>query len=321
MRPPTYEMFNYNFRPAKAIERRIFLDVLKEIYGVTPGKNLSYIGLGSIYFTDFRMIHKELSISDMINIELNEHDKRRFKFNKPFKCIKLKWGRSTDVLPVLDWRGRKIVWMDYDENLQPFMFDDLDSIFSNINSESFYFFTCNSSLSKYENKEKKVYEPERFINDFEGYVPLGIKPEDLTSANSARLIRKMILNRINRILSDRNSLKPPDDHLLFIQILNIKYKDGASMYSYGGYVTEKRKLDQFQKNGLKNLPFVSYDQEFLDLKSPIVTNQEIDLMNSFLPHSEKTFINLKKISFIPEDERRKYYKTYRYYPYYAELRN
>ncbi len=321
MRPPTYEMFNYNCRPAKAIERRIFLDVLKEIYGVSPEKDLSYIGLGSIYFTDFRMIHKELNINEMINIELNEQDKERFKFNKPFKCIKLKWGRSTDVLPVLDWGGRKIVWMDYDENLQPFMFDDLETIFSYLKPGSFYFFTCNSSLTKYQNKKTSTYDQERFVNDFNDYAPLGLKPEDLTSSNSTVLIRNMILNRINRILADRNAMTTEEDHLVFTQILNIKYKDGATMYSYGGYIAKKKTLGEFKKNGLKKLPFVSYNQDILDLKSPIITNKEIDLMNSFLPHGEKRFMNLKKISFIPEDERGKYYKTYRYYPYYAELRN
>ncbi|MCP4458031.1 MAG: hypothetical protein GY816_08410 [Cytophagales bacterium] len=321
MRPPTYEMFNYNIRPAKAIERRIFLDVLKEIYGVSPSKNLSYIGLGSIYFTDFRLIHKELNINQMINIESNIQDEKRFKFNKPFKCIQLKWGNSTDVLPTLDWRGRKIVWMDYDEILQPFMFDDLDSIFSNIEEGSFYFFTCNNSLGKYINKETKVHDPDRFGNDFNGYAPLGLNPDDLTSLNTPKLVRKMLLDRINRILSDRNALEEPEDYLEFNQLLNIKYKDGANMYSYGGYVSKRKDAKIFKQNGLSKLPFISYDEDILDLKSPIITNQEIDLMNSFLPHGENTFLNLKKLSFIPLEEKSKYFKTYRYYPYYAEIRN
>jgi len=321
MRAPTYEMFNYNFRPAKAIERKIFLDVLKEIYGVSPGLDCKYIGFGSVFFADFKMIHKELNINTMINIESNEDDKKRFEFNRPFKCIDLKWGLSTDVLPTLDWRGRSIIWMDYDDKLQISMFDDLDLIFTNSAPGSFYFFTCNSSLSKYENKETKIYEPDRFINDFDGYASPNLKPEDLIGANSPSLIRDMLIKRISRVLDDRNALKEKSERIGFSQVLNIKYRDGAAMYSFGGYIDTEENLVRLAKTNLKKLPFVRNNREMIDLRSPVITNQEIDLMNSYLPHSEKSFMTLKKLSFIPNDEKMKYFNTYRHYPYYAELRS
>src|SRR5690606_16100151 len=182
-------------------------------------------------------------------------------------------------------------------------------------------FTCNSTLSKYENKKTRVYEPERFINDFEAYVPLGIKPKDLTAAQSPYLIREMLIARINRIFSDRNSMVPRNEQLFFNQVLNIKYQDGAPMYSFGGYILKNKDLKSFQRNSFHKLPFVSSNEKVVDIKSPIITSQEIDIMNSFLPHKEKTFVKLKKLSFIPEEEKLKYYRTYRHYPFYAELRN
>jgi hypothetical protein len=140
----SYNIFNYNYRPAKSVERKIFVELLKEMYGVIDAKKCTYIGFGSIFFVDFRMIHKELGIKKMINIEGNIEDKQRFEFNKPYSCIDLKWGKSTEVLIDLDWTGKKIIWLDYDETLQAYMFEDLEIIFSNIEPGSFYFLSCNS---------------------------------------------------------------------------------------------------------------------------------------------------------------------------------
>lgn len=321
MRIPTYEMFNYNFRPAKSIERRIFIDVLKHIYGINPGNDCSYIGLGSIFFPDFKLIHKELNVNNMINIEFNQDDEDRFKFNKPFKCIDLKWGKSTDVLPTLNWSGRKIVWMDYDDKLDTFMFDDLESIFSNLNEGSFYFFTCNYSLGRYENRSTQVHDSDRFLNDFEGIAPIDVKPQNLVLGNSPMLIRRMLIDKINKIFADRNSMTSRKDQLIFKQLLNIKYKDGAPMYSLGGYITSYGRLKEFDQKSLNKYPYIVTGEVPLDLQAPIITNQEIDLMNSYLPHRKSTFLNLRKIAFIPEVERQKYFETYRYYPNFAEVKS
>ena len=176
----SYNSFNYNYRPAKSIERKIFIEILKATYGVISDRSYEYIGLGSIFFTDFKLIHKELGITEMINIEQNETDKKRFEFNKPFSCIKLKWGMTNDVLPSLKWDNRKIIWLDYDQSLQNYMFEDIDTIFSNLISGSFFLFSCNSSFQRYYNNSDQSYRIEDFEKDFDGFSPLEIKNENLT---------------------------------------------------------------------------------------------------------------------------------------------
>lgn len=316
----SYNKFNYTYRPAKSIERKLFIELLKELYGVTDSRNCTYIGFGSIFFVDFKMIHKELGIKSMINIEANEDDKRRFEFNRPFSCIKFLWGKSTEKLLEIDWKGKKIIWMDYDETLQSYMFEDINTIFSNLVPNSFYFFTCNCSFPKYRNKDTGIYNLDAFSNDFDGYVPYDLTQEMLMSNQSPDLLRGMILSHIHHVLEMRNAILEDPEKLIFSQMLYLTYKDGAPMFSFGGMLVKKKDLISLRNTKIFSLPYVKSKTIRLDIQSPILTNSEIDLINSHLPKSKKVFLKLKKIGFIPEDDREKYHTVYRYYPSYVEIR-
>lgn len=321
MSDPSYNIFNYNYRPAKSIERKIIVELLKEIYGVINSQHCTYIGLGSIFFSDFRLIHRELGIQEMINIEENESDEKRFKFNKPFTNIKLKWGLTTDVLPSLDWKGKKIIWLDYDYSLQPYMFEDLEIIFSNIESGGFYLFSCNSALSKYFDQKEQEYKVEKFVESFQDNTPFDLKPSDLSRKNSPKLIRSMIVEKIKEILTDRNASKDEDEKLSFYQLLNISYQDGAPMFSIGGFISNKKDINLLEYGSLKELPYIKLDKEILNIEYPVITAKETDLLNSFLPREKKKFLKLKTIDFIPEDDRSQFQRIYRYYPSFVEIRD
>lgn len=318
----SYNIFNYNYRPAKSIERKIFVELLKEIYGVTDARNCTYIGFGSIFFPDFRMIHKELGINKMINIENKINDKVRFEYNKPYSCIQLEWGNSYDVLPQLDWRGKKIIWLDYDETLKNYMFDDIQTIFSSLEAGSFYFLTCNSTLPRFFDRVSNSYKTQEFKNEFDVYVPFDLEPDMLTAANAPYLLRRMVTEYINHILNQRNAVLDYEEQLIFKQMFFLSYKDGAPMFSTGGLLLKRKDLSGLSRSKILTLPYVRTDsQDYLDIQSPVLTSSEIDLINSQLPKSKGKFIKLKKLKFIPEEEREKYYNIYRYYPSYVEIRD
>lgn len=314
----SYNIFNYGHRPAKSIERKLFVELLKEIYGVNPGKDYTYIGMGSIFFIDFKLLHKELGIENLINIEQNIEDQERFKFNRPFSCIKLKWGKSNDVLPVEDWKGKKILWLDYETSLREYMFEDLETTFNNANSGSFYFISLNSKLDRYTTNNGK-HKLEDFKRDFEDYIPDGINKDHLTRNYSTKLIHRMINSTIMSILDQRNAALNENEKLEFHQLLFLKYQDGAPMMSIGGLLLSKSDYQNFFDKNFDKLSYVRTGTDPLDLISPVVTSQELDLMNNFLPRSQKNFLKLKKIAFIPEPERIKYQSTYRYYPNYVKI--
>ena len=91
---------NYALRPAKSIERRLLIEVLKEICTPSKCEQYCYLGFGSHFFEDFKLIHKYLGISEMYSMEKSTaiNTKKRCYFNLPYKCIKLVFQLSTHFL-------------------------------------------------------------------------------------------------------------------------------------------------------------------------------------------------------------------------------
>ena len=77
-----------------------------------------YIGFGSTFFTDFLLIHKSLGLKDLVSIEERKQDEKRFRFNCPYGCVDLKFGKSNNVLPGLKWDKKTILWLDYEDPLE-----------------------------------------------------------------------------------------------------------------------------------------------------------------------------------------------------------
>jgi hypothetical protein len=318
----SYNQFNYNYRPAKAVERKIFIELLKEMYGITGLLDATYIGLGSIFFSDFRLVHKELGISKMVNIEVNQADQERFEYNKPYACIELLWGMSTDILPTLDWNGTKIIWLDYDGSLKQYMIEDVEIIFSALQPDSFYFATCNSSMQRFYNKNLNKHNEKQFAQEFGNYSPFGLTSEMLTNKNSPLLIRDIINSQIKHTLDLRNAaIQEVGEKLLYVQLLLITYQDGAPMFSTGGILKRRKDLKRLVREPFMSLPYIRTGDKALDIESPILTNSEIDLINSFLPNKVKNFMTKGELRFIPETEKEKYFNLYRYYPSFVEIRD
>lgn len=320
----SYNSFNYNYRPAKSIERKLIIEILREIYGSSNKESCTYIGMGAIFFTDFRLIHKELGINKMINIESNVNDERRFIFNKPYACIELNWGMTNEVLPRLDWDNKTILWLDYTDSLQPYMFEDIDTFFSKAQIGSFFLLTCNSAFQKFFDKKNGIHDVDSFKEVFEEYSPYHLPPERLTAKKAPYLMKEMINSRIDHILKQRNaSIEEAGDKCVYHQMLFIHYQDGAAMMTTGGYLTTANELRNFISTPVNSLPFIRSNNEISDIQSPILTNQETILLNTFLPCSKDILLDLEdvNINFIPVSEREKYIDNYRYYPNFFEVRD
>lgn len=317
----SYNKFNYNYRPSKSIERKIFLELLKEIYGVSNSSKLTYIGFGSIFYIDFKLIHKELGVFKMINIESNEIDKKRFEYNKPFSNIELMWGKSTDVLPLIDWSGKKIIWLDYDQSLQSYMFEDMETVFHSLEEGSFFFTSCNSLMTRYFNSKLGLHDEVKFRAEFSRYSPFHLNSAMMTNANSPFLVRTMFLSTINSILGNRNLAIPDSNmHFVFLQLVFIVYKDGAPMVSIGGVLLRRSQLKKFSKSSFLGLPYIRTSESYLDIESPILTNSEIDLINRHLPEKKVRFMKKEELKFLPPEEIEKYHSFYRYNPSFVEIR-
>ncbi len=304
-------ILNYDIRPAKFAERKMLLASLLNIckkYG--PGHQ--YIGFGGVSFTDFKLFHKELHIDEMFSIEGGESiSKERVTFNCPYSFIKLKFGLSTSQLLDIDLSKKSIIWLDYDDDLSDFMFEDLEILFRRLPVGSVYIMTCNRQLK---DKEKgSPYDKDTFKQRFGDYVPFELKNKDLNGENNFKTIRSMLLNLIISVLNDRSR---GEENLSFFQLYNFLYQErgGAKMYTFGGII-ESQGFDINDLN-LSNFDFVKLNEEPYRLNVPLLTLKEIDYINRNLGNH----LGILHAGVIETNEYKKYLKTYKYLPNYLDVR-
>jgi len=306
---------NYSLRPSKSIERKMLLEVFKEVCIPSICEHYQYIGFGASFFSDFKLIHKELDISDMISIEGNSSDLniRRCEYNKPFSCINIRPGYSYQVLPKLAWKKKSIVWLDYDKGLQNYMFQDIETCCHKAKPGSFLVI---SLRKEFDQTDKSSFEEE-----FGDKVPGELTPEDIEPKKSHSTIRQMILSVIEDILSNDYSAMDEENRLVFKQTFNFIYKDGSPMYTFGGMFILKSQEEEFSKMKFHSYDFVTNSEEPFIISFPIITAKEYHEMTQLLPSSEQDFIESPKIDFIPKSHKLNYYNTYKYYPSYIEIRD
>ena len=115
----SYKKIDYRLRPAKNVERKMLAEAFNRLSKFAPVNSYRYIGMGSLYFSDFILFHRSLGFQKMISIEAEEKEpqQERFKFNKPFNCVDIKFGFTSKILPNLNWDTRDVIWLDYDGKL------------------------------------------------------------------------------------------------------------------------------------------------------------------------------------------------------------
>lgn len=298
---------NYDLRPAKFAERKMILSFLNTLCGFY-GHDYQYIGFGGIQFTDFRLVHLELGLKDMISIEGGDNtNKDRLEFNNPFEFIELRFGRSDSVLNKINLNRKTIVWLDYDDDLERFMFNDILTLFTSLPKGSIYFVTCKRQLQ--DKTTGDIYNVDKFKETFREFIPFGIKKKDLNGNNNFKTIRKMFLETIN------NTLRKRDENLAFFQLFNFLYQEnnGAKMYSFGGLIEDESfDIDDLSHD---NFRFLRKEEEPCRIKIPLLTIKEMNRINE--NHNDiKIFKDLQIVLPNRVDE---YLEIYRYLPIYKDV--
>ena len=112
----SYRKVQYEFRPAKQVERRMMLETFQCLNHLGyPIREYQYLGMGSIYFVDYILFHKYLGLTKMKSYEKNEKDEGRIKFNQPFKCVDIMIGDINDSFSSMDESAKYLLWLDYDD--------------------------------------------------------------------------------------------------------------------------------------------------------------------------------------------------------------
>lgn len=311
-------------RPNKSVERKMVCEMLSRISAVRNVSMYQYIGFGSTYFADFSLFHRNLGITQMISIEGEGRAKNRCEFNKPFACIDLRMGESSDILPNLDFNTKdSIVWLDYDGIISDTVFSDINTVVTAIRPDSFFMLSLNAEfilLKQEAESDIKQYlidmiGEERFPNQF--------LDNEITSKIYLNILYHCIIEEIRTVVQKRNGME--DYELTFHQVVYFVYKDGARMMTIGGFLFKKdEENERMDKMAIHQLPYYRNSMEPFNIKCPVLSLKEIQALNSFLPREiimdKKGEIKDEDLNNFPVENKdiKQYSFLYRYYPNFAE---
>lgn len=322
----SYDKINFLLRPNKSVERKMVCEMLSGISSIKDLSAYMYVGLGSVYFADFLLFHRHLGIKKMVSIESDDNVKDRCEFNKPFSCIDVKMGESSNVLPNLDIQGNdSIVWMDYDDAISDSVFSDINTVVSKMRPDSFFMLSINADMRMLEtpmeadgeiNPARRVIEiigDERFPNQY--------RDKDMTPKTYLGLLYHCIMNEISSAIQKRNGIE--DKRVVFRQTVNFLYQDGAKMLTLGGFLfNEEEAEDHLTRMSIPSLPYYKNDEDSFKIQCPVLSLKEIQALNSHLPCVvyddgilEDEYLNKFPLN---NGDIRKYAGLYRYYPSYVE---
>ena len=104
---------SYHLRPNKAVERNLFVNVLRVISRYKNISSYHYYGMGGPFMEEFKLLHAENRISRMTCIEESEEVAKRQKFNSPISGIDFFLGPISAFIPTFFPVDPTIIWLDY----------------------------------------------------------------------------------------------------------------------------------------------------------------------------------------------------------------
>lgn len=324
----SFHQINYALRPAKAVERKMMIEAFRRLERGWRLPEYRYLGMGSIYFADFQLVHQILGINDLISMEREENHKARFEFNRPYRCVDIRYGESSKVLGELPWDKKVLAWLDYDGKLTNSMVADLKTVVKEAVSGSVVCISINMEPDQFDSTSKDEVDEKR-LTEFTSRVgvhnlPLGTQGSDLRGPKLRRLHWQILTSAVSAQLAERNG-KPVvrEDTMYAKQVFHFKYADGAAMLTLGWVLHSSADTQRFDLCDFNSLAFSSDSESCIDVHAPRLTPKEIRHLNARLPDGEpvasKTVSNLAEQTGIPKTDIERFAGVYRHYPHYAEI--
>lgn len=310
---------NYSIRPGKNIERKMMRDAFSRLLSFDSLKNYRYVGFGAKYFVDFNIFHKYLGIDDMVSIESDVSNKERYRFNCPFSCIRLEYGKSTDVLPKLGgWDKRTILWMDYDQSFCSYMLSDIALTSRSLVSGSVYAFSFNCApilSGSIQEDEAELLEAKLIEMVGRSNVPPGIDARGWRKDNALPVfIRDCVNAQIEKVLKSRNIGLADEEKMQFKQILFFKYSDNAPMATLAFVFFSKKDRALYDGCRFNEFYFYRDGRKPFEIKVPNLTMKEIRHIMEVMPSRDK----LSNEIFADKDIDG-LWENYRYFPSFTEV--
>jgi len=310
---PSFEKVDWTVRPAKNIERKMIGELMGRMHVFRPVEDYLYVGLGSTFFSDFVLFHKTFGVRQMISIEKETTRRGRIDFNKPFACIRVEYGETTDVLPRVEWNRAAVVWLDYDNKIDARKLDDVIYLSHNLLSSSVLMLTLPARPNDFPagrppNLERRLQLIRQGVH---GRVPDSLRPMD--TADLPEALRRIVNTTIREALRVRNAARGDAEKVEYRQMMNFRYRDGMPMVTFGGIFLNRADARQLKQARLCELPFYRPEgSPCYCLSPPTLTFKERRRLDEQLPGTSATCPD------VPEEDLRQYARLYRYFPWFVE---
>ncbi len=318
MRKPSFAKINYTLRPNKNVERKLIVECLFGLNEAFPIQEYAYIGMGSMWFVDFVLVHKKLLIEKMISIE-KEIYAERAEFNKPYDCIKVIPGDTSMVLPELDFESRPtIAWLDHETGLDGPVLEDVRIVCENAKNGSVLLVTVNANFRKLDGIKDKTGKPMKRVDALRQYAG------DLVPPN---LDRKNILERFPEVLAEilfahvKSTIKASGRLERFYPLFNIFYRDTSPMLTIGGMIAKEGDKEKLDCCGLFRRFDCATGEKQFTINVPHLTVKEKIALDEMLPRTEFPSVEEIEEKGFPLDKEdiEAYCRFYRHYPVFGEF--
>ena len=229
---PSFDAVNFSLRPSKSIQRHIVFDGVRELQMAIGLDRMVYVGLGSIWFTDFILAHKLLGIDDMVSIEKSAVGYRRAEFNAPFATVRVMHGTTSTTLPILFEdrliRGRPwMVWLDFDGEFDEAHREDIRTVVENAPTNSVLLLTFNGEERRYGSPADR---PDRLRELFGDVVPEGLSRRACRGDRMAETLANLSMDFMRSVAMDMARVGG------FVPAFRAVYRDTATMVTVGGFM-------------------------------------------------------------------------------------
>lgn len=315
----SFRKVHYGLRPSKQVERRMIIDALLLLAEAGfPVRDYHYLGMGSVHFVDFAMIHKFLGILKMTSVEASPKLTNRIEFNRPYRnAVETIVGKEIgEIISKIEENTSYLVWLDYDNVLSDYMIRDIILSISKLAAGSILLITIDTELPKFVGddgeREMAPAETRAFFEAQAGpYLARFSKDEDYCYGNLSNVTREAIQGAIRYGISGI-----PDKE--FFPLFNFLYKDTNRMLTVGGMVggqSEKRKI---RRSSLRNTVYARFDlsAEPCYISVPPLTRKEVMYLESYMPANQDWRPDEFELS---DEDVSQFRQIYRFFPTYAEL--
>lgn len=233
----SYNKINYKLRPQKRIERAMLAELINR-FSYIINKPVNYIGMGSLYYTDFVFFNKNCNLNKMISIEamidektgqLDEGKKKRFENNKPMDKIVLlpKFISEAIAENDLPFHENNIVWYDYDGYFEASYIEDLGKTIEATQKSSIIAISFNNYFPKKYYSKKHEVNTDKCYQEYVDYIIDDVEKDDFIEKHFSETVQNICEKYLQKTVKDKNDSFGTAFELK--RLSKITYQDGAEM--------------------------------------------------------------------------------------------